>query len=323
MKEERVSIIVPIYNSENTIQRCIDSLIFQTYESIEILLIDDGSTDNSKKICEKYTKKENVEYYFKSNGGVSSSRNLGIEKSTGKYIFFVDSDDTIDRDLIEMLIKEKNSHDVLVGCNINVFEKDRNIIEERKNEYNTKEFILDILIGKIGGYCCGYLFEKKKIKKFDTSTHYMEDTIFLLDYLENEGKVKFCNSCYNYIVNNSSITKNNSINNIKKNLVAINYSLNLIEEKLKLYGITEEEIKKLIINKKAKVIESECSKLNSSKKIIEMLDEDRIKQIIEELEINSEKVEYRIFFKMVLHKRYFLLRIYLLIRKVLKLLKRR
>ncbi len=110
---EKVSIIVPIYNVEKYLKECLDSIINQTYKNIEILLINDGSPDNSKKIMEYYKKKDDrILCYYKENGGLSDARNFGLDKATGNYITFVDSDDYIDRNYIEKLynqIKKDNS----------------------------------------------------------------------------------------------------------------------------------------------------------------------------------------------------------------------
>ena len=92
----KVSIIVPIYNSETHLSRCIDSILAQTYSDFELILVNDGSIDNSGKICDEYAQKDSrIIVIHKENGGTSSARNIGLEKSHGEYITFVDSDDTI------------------------------------------------------------------------------------------------------------------------------------------------------------------------------------------------------------------------------------
>ncbi len=91
---DKISIIVPVYNVEKYLKECIESILSQTYKNIEIILIDDGSTDNSGKICDEYLKKDSrVKVIHKENGGLSDARNTGIEIASGKYIGFVDSDD--------------------------------------------------------------------------------------------------------------------------------------------------------------------------------------------------------------------------------------
>ena len=99
-----ISIIVPIYNVENYLRQCLDSIVSQTYQNFECLLINDGSPDNSADICREYVEKDSrFKYFEKENGGVSSARNLGIERSGGAYITFIDSDDWVDSDYLEVL----------------------------------------------------------------------------------------------------------------------------------------------------------------------------------------------------------------------------
>ena len=104
--ELKYSIIVPIYNVEEYLEECIESLINQTYTNIEIVLVNDGTKDNSGKICEKYAKKDpRIKYIIKKNGGLSSARNEGLKHITGDYIIFVDSDDYVSTKLCEIINK--------------------------------------------------------------------------------------------------------------------------------------------------------------------------------------------------------------------------
>lgn len=113
MKEELVSIIVPIYNVEDYLDRCIESIVLQSYRSIQIILIDDGSTDSSSKICDAWKEKDNrIEVVHKENGGLSDARNCGLDCASGQFITFIDSDDFVENDYIEYLyrlIKENNT----------------------------------------------------------------------------------------------------------------------------------------------------------------------------------------------------------------------
>lgn len=103
----KLSIIVPVYNVEKYLSKCIDSILSQTYKDLELILVDDGSPDNSPKICDEYAQKDNrVIVIHKPNGGVSSARNAGIDRATGKYIGFVDPDDYITSDMYEVMIQE-------------------------------------------------------------------------------------------------------------------------------------------------------------------------------------------------------------------------
>lgn len=104
MEEPLISVIVPVYNVEAYLHRCLDSIICQTYQNLEIILVDDGSPDNSGAICDEYAKKDKrIQVIHKQNGGVSSARNAGLEAASGEYIGWVDSDDWIEHDMFEYL----------------------------------------------------------------------------------------------------------------------------------------------------------------------------------------------------------------------------
>ena len=106
MVKDMVSIIVPVYNVEGYIDRCLQSMAAQTYASLEIILVNDGSTDNSGAICERYCQADpRFHYYFKENEGVSAARNYGMAHASGEYYMFVDSDDYIDPDMIEQMVR--------------------------------------------------------------------------------------------------------------------------------------------------------------------------------------------------------------------------
>ena len=111
-----VSIIVPMYNSEKYIVRCIDSLLEQSYENIEIIVVDDGSSDNSVEIIKKYNDNR-INIYQKRNEGVSATRNLGIEKSNGDFLLFVDSDDYVSKDIVKVMLDKVNNKNSMILCN--------------------------------------------------------------------------------------------------------------------------------------------------------------------------------------------------------------
>lgn len=140
-----VSIIVPIYNSEKFLYSLLNNLIQQTYKNIEIILVDDGSTDNSLKICNEFKKNDNrIKILSKENEGVSVTRNKGIDVATGEYITFLDSDDTLNSKYIEELVNNIDEN-----CLVRCFHK--NI----KNTITYKdEYIRKIVSGKIHGGCC-------------------------------------------------------------------------------------------------------------------------------------------------------------------------
>lgn len=211
MKDILISVIVPIYNAEKTLDRCIKSLLNQTYKEIEIILIDDGSTDSSGKICDSYVQKcSNIKKYYKKDGGLSTARNLGIHHANGRYISFVDADDFLEVETYEKIhnvILEKNPDCIDFGWkyindwgevtyNLCGLEKekilDRRIIEKDilppllNLEEKGKNFVYDFVTSKI--------FRTSIIQNenvyFDEMRRTWEDRIFIVEYLQ------YCNSYY-------------------------------------------------------------------------------------------------------------------------------
>ena len=129
MKNEKISVIVPIYNVEKYLKTCIESIINQTYSNIEIILVDDGSPDNCGKICDDYKEKDKrIKVIHKKNGGLSDARNAGIDIATGEYVVFIDSDDYVAENYIEVLYKMCIDQNVLLAeCDYKNVEKDNEI----------------------------------------------------------------------------------------------------------------------------------------------------------------------------------------------------
>ena len=114
--EVLVSIIVPVYNVEKYLEKCIESIINQTYSNLEIVLSDDGSTDNSPSICDEYALKDSrIRVIHKSNGGLSDARNAALDIISGKYITFIDSDDYIEKEAIEILVNAMTKYNTLIA----------------------------------------------------------------------------------------------------------------------------------------------------------------------------------------------------------------
>ncbi len=134
---DKISVIVPVYNVENYIDKCVESIVGQTYQNLEIILIDDGSTDNSGKKCDDWSKKDDrIIVIHKKNGGLSDARNAGLEIATGDYIGFVDSDDWIDREMYEKLYLELSKS----NCNIALCEFLETEEDDAQSEKNTARY---------------------------------------------------------------------------------------------------------------------------------------------------------------------------------------
>ena len=165
--KELISIIVPVYNVEKYLERCVESIIGQTYKNIEIILVDDGSKDNSGKICDDFMKKDNrIKVIHKENGGLSDARNAGIEIAKGEYIGFVDSDDYIEKDMFETLYNLCKENDAEISM-VSYYEYyNGKLIAVRKNEkiekFDKIGAIKELLIDKkIQSYAWNKLFKRE------------------------------------------------------------------------------------------------------------------------------------------------------------------
>lgn len=192
-----VSIIVPIYNNEFSLKNCIESITSQTQKEIQIILINDGSEDLSGDICDEYEKKDNrIEVYHNSNQGVSEARNFGIKKAKGKYIMFVDADDTVDNLMLEVLydIAVTTDTDLVICGHKSVYiDKARNnvVLHQPPNfEGYTRDFLArieDYLNSESVQGPCGKLFKTSIVKNnkinFPLNYSFGEDTLFVYKYL--------------------------------------------------------------------------------------------------------------------------------------------
>lgn len=219
MKNDKISIVVPIYNMENYLNKCINSIINQTYSNIEILLIDDGSTDKSSEMCDNWEKRDNrIRVFHKKNGGLSDAKNYGIEHATGEYIGFVDSDDWIEHDMYEQLYNEaKNNKADIVICG-RYLEYDNHTIEQLKNEriiMNSKEAI--IKLNTFYGFdmsSCDKLYNINLFKniRFPYGKK-CEDAYVTYKLFGNAKKIEYFPKCfYHYLQRNNSISKNKLLN---------------------------------------------------------------------------------------------------------------
>lgn len=216
----KVSVIVPVYNVEKFIDKCLNSLVNQTLKEIEIIVVNDGSPDNSQKIIDKYVKKypEKVQSFIKENGGQGSARNLGMEKAKGEYIGYVDSDDFVEKDMYKKLYNKakENNYDIVVCGNYNVSEDYQNKnIDAFINNYNTD--LENIFFGKMAVWNKIYkrdILIKNKLE-FKEKVWY-EDLAFTLKAIMNSNTFAFIDEpLYDYLIREGS-TMNNS--NVQRNL---------------------------------------------------------------------------------------------------------
>ena len=219
-----ISIIIPIYNVEKYLEKCLDSILNQTYKNLEIILIDDGSTDNSPNICNSYCEKDKrIKIIHKNNEGVSSARNKGIELSKGKYIVFIDSDDYVSNEHIEVLYDCIISNNVdLVISNLIDISEDGIILnnEEKESFLMNKDQCLKELLSEDNFYhlCCGNIYRKDLLEKirFNCKYRIAEDLDFLYRYIKQISSAYFLSkNTYYYLKREGSAT--NSIYSEKWN----------------------------------------------------------------------------------------------------------
>lgn len=208
-----ISIIVPIYNVDQYLDKCINSIINQTYKNIEIILIDDGSTDNSLTICNNYSKQDSrIKVIHKENGGLSDARNKGIEIAKGEYITFIDSDDYVDLDYVEILYNTitKYEADISISTHRILF-PNKTVDKYTFEEYvSTKEEILDKLLydDGIDTSAWGKLYKKFLFKDIRfPKGRLFEDAATTYKLIDNANKIAvYSKPTYNYVIRENSIS---------------------------------------------------------------------------------------------------------------------
>lgn len=220
ISEPLISIIVPVYNVELYLSRCIDSIINQTYKNLEIILVDDGSTDNCGIICDDYEKKDSrIKVIHKKNGGQAEARNRGLDLSVGEYIVFIDSDDYIDEHMIEVLyckLKEDNSDMAICNYMISNEDENHNICHTEPRIYLKNEIVEydDIWKRFLGKEHIAFVIACNKIykKKLFYNVKYAEGKVYEDEYIIHRllgqcKRISFVEKpLYFYLIRNGSTT---------------------------------------------------------------------------------------------------------------------
>lgn len=206
-KEPLVSIIVPIYNAEKYLEKCIESIVNQTYTNIEIILVDDGSPDNSAILCDEYAEKDGrIKVVHKANGGVSSARNAGLDIAQGDYVSFVDADDWIEPNYCSALLAGRaEDAELVVAETVNIYE-DRRVypqipISGRYSLEGLKSDFQKLFSAGLINTPCAKLYRAETVDglRFDESVALGEDILFNLAYMEKCENIVFIpNVIYNY-----------------------------------------------------------------------------------------------------------------------------
>lgn len=337
MKEQpQVSIIVPVYNVENYIERCLNSLVNQTFKDIEIITINDGSTDKSLELINKYVKEDiRVSVIDLGDEGVSYCRNLGIEKANGKYIMFVDSDDWIDFNMVEVMYKkaEENNIDLVMCSYIREFkdhskEKIFNLPEEIiYKEDKVKNELLRKLVGPVkeelsnpemldalgtvwGKLYRADIFKENKINFVDLKEiGSAEDTLFNIFTFNYLKKVMFLNKpMYHYWRDNpKSVTSQYNSKLKEQRKVFFKYISDFIKEN-NFEQVFEEALNNRICTSVLGLGLIECSKnnkisrINKIKNIKIIINEEYIRNAYKNLELKYFSIHWRIFYFFIKNK---------------------
>lgn len=238
----KYSIIVPVFNVENYLEKCLDSLVSQDYDNYEIIIVNDGSTDNSQKIIEKYKKKysEIIKNFNKKNGGLSDARNYGLKYVTGDYILFCDSDDYLDIKLLSSLNDsiENKGYDV-VKFLFNIVDEKNNIIrKESSNIEGVVSFEQALTLEYANSACC-YAFSsdfwRKNNFKFEKNRVHEDFGLIPLVLLLSNSIYVLNIHGYNYLMRNQSITNGAEKNKRRANDMLYHYD-NLLKQVSKYEG---------------------------------------------------------------------------------------
>ena len=220
-----ISVIVPVYNAQNYIERCLDSIIAQTYSELEIICVDDGSTDDSAQICKEYAEKDKrIHYHYIDNGGVSNARNYALKLVTGEWFAFVDSDDWIEPDFYEVLLNNAVNN----GCEISACQFQQNAGYAAGYEGGADDIsVCGSPDECIHSFICGgrslqgqvwnkiYLTEKFRHIEFDTDIKVNEDCLYTYRVMKGCSRACVCDAeLYHWYMREDSAchNKNDSVN---------------------------------------------------------------------------------------------------------------
>lgn len=235
-EQNKISIIIPVYKAEKYLSKCVESVLSQTYSNWELLLIDDGSPDNSGVLCDEYASKdERIRAYHKENGGVSSARNYGLEKLTGEWVTFIDADDWLDSNALRESSKHFEDNDIVRFSMELVFDT-KNLLNNRRKQLipssDKKEILGRVLsrksiLGVCGTVCRSVLFTGVR---FNTNLVMAEDWLVTVQLMNNARSIRDLSDCFYFYnqLNEENCSNNPSVRKVENCLEA----LELIEDEL-------------------------------------------------------------------------------------------
>ncbi|WP_294368366.1 glycosyltransferase family 2 protein [uncultured Clostridium sp.] len=318
---ELISIIVPVYNVEKYLNQCVNTLINQTYFNIEIILVNDGSTDKSGSLCDELSKRDNrIKVIHKKNEGLGLARNTGLEYINGKFVTFIDSDDYVDTNLIEELYYnlKNNNADTCIGGFKRVNDLGKIIFKEsyEKNTYEDNYIKNNLLMKMLGSSpeksdairmsVWNVLFSVEIIKnnklKFVSERKFIsEDIIFDIDYYQFAKKVVIIDTvAYNYRVNNESLTRKYKEDRFEKCKILYNEIYSKINfynnNNLAIYRLQRQYFVNIRVCIKQENIKiSKLSYNNAIKNIKKICNDEQLQNIIKNYPINKLGIKQKLF----------------------------
>ena len=320
----KLSIIIPAYNAEQYIESCLDSILQNSKESLsetEIIVINDGSTDNTLKILESYNQYKNIKIHTTKNQGVSAARNLGISLAKGEWITFIDADDTISDHFVDKNIPRFNE-DILIKCEVVNQTPDKAQVGGAVNK-TTREFLHGLILCQIDGFSVSYFYDSKILKsiRFREDIHFMEDSVFLIEYLKKckaKEVIEYKDTFYFYRNNMESASNNsaNMLRNIKDASKVFEIRKNLLDE------IWNSDNKKALCKTRFRIYENQIAKIDNREEYIKIKQDKLFRQILKnEIRIPETSLLSKIYFLVILYSPYVVFLMYRIIRKQLKELK--
>ena len=244
-----ISVIVPVYNVEKYLDRCVESIVSQTYKNLEIILIDDGSPDNCPQMCDDWAKKDSrIKVIHKENGGVSSARNCGLDEAKGEYISFVDSDDVIHSQFYEIMAKNIGDADIIY-CEYKNFTNEISFDEADNFEIEVNKRNDVFLNPKFSFYIVWNKLIKKNLLnnlRFDTELKNAEDTWFAFKLLSNCNKVVYIKTpLYGYLIRSTGAVGSVDLAGLMQNAYVWKEIYDFVQEKE--YGSIKNQVEYSLI----------------------------------------------------------------------------
>ncbi len=325
MKTPEISVIVPVYNAEKYLRRCIDSILAQTFTDFELLLINDGSNDHSGEVCDEYAQKDfRIRVFHKENGGVSSARNMGLDNAMGNWVTFIDSDDAINSDYLYSMISQSDADLIMSSFEImdNITQWDNFINNHIFFEDDIKYFIEKYIWS--AQFCAPWckLYKRSIIDnlRFNTEISLAEDTIFVFGYLCQVKSVRTIEKfdyLYNRHVDDSLSMKYRTIEEYRK-IIKNNYdNFRIIETRFNYDGEDERHARTAVMFKQCLNVIKFCNKpfLEKYRILTELLSCNEIQEMLRFQNSKYKGPRRRFFDFLAVNKLYWILFLYVIFQK--------